>query len=53
MMTTTTMEEQDAEEDGCSIEDEDEGVVINADDVHTYLGTLTTNDAVEWLLIVL
>ena len=27
--------------------DDDEGVVINADDVHIYLGTLTTDDAVE------
>jgi len=41
-LLTTTMEEQDEDDD-----EEDEGIVITTNDVQSYLGTLTPNDAIE------
>ena len=41
-LLTTTMEEQDEDD-----EEEDEVIVITTNDVQSYLGTLTPNDAIE------
>lgn len=41
---TRTMEEQDQDEDN---DEDNEGIVITTNDVRSYLGTLTPNDAIE------